>query len=232
MAHDWIEPIHQLQRGRKSSNSIAIRTHLEQDYVDPCSSPIAVFPANLHGATSQFTPSRRSLMGGAGPYIDFDTDKYAVRRGHTGLSQLPENVLRDTWARAYAWLLTSSLLILRKPFDTKDIRNYSLSKIVEFFGWYALDARRLNGDNRTMYADAVHSCIADYFCLILVLLPGVVGLVREDEFNDAGESITARILPSVEWIEDHRDVLVGILADQHRFDDVLSAAKARAFESE
>ncbi|KAJ7143764.1 hypothetical protein C8R44DRAFT_973614 [Mycena epipterygia] len=190
-------------------------------------------------------------------------------------AELPDDVLRDTWARAHAWLLTSVrdvlqkdgwtpeeddlcgevVIILKKPFDTKDIRNYAYSKMVEVrvaipetisvlfhaeFEWkqlfniYALDAKRLYKNSSTMYADAVHSCIADYFYLIQMLLPGLVGLVREDEIDDVGEYMTTRILPSVGWIEDHRDVLIGILGEQLRFDNLLAAATdhARAFKDE
>lgn len=147
------------------------------------------------------------------------------------------------------------MIILKKPFNSKDIGNYSFSEMIEvtvaipktisvlfhanfeweqLFDFFALDAKRLNTDSSTMYADAVHSCIADYFYLIQLLLPGLVGLVREDEIDDVGEDVTTRILPSVGWIENHRDVLVGILGDLPRFDDLLAAATdhARAFKYE
>ncbi|KAJ7660353.1 hypothetical protein DFH06DRAFT_1194399, partial [Mycena polygramma] len=168
-------------------------------------------------------------MGGAGPYFDFDTTEYAARCQHTKLSQLGDDVLHDTWARAHAWLLTSvrdvlrsdgwmleeadicgkAAIILKKSFDTKDIGQYYHSKIVEarvaipgdisvlfhpdfkwhqLFGW-SLDARRQNRNSSTMYADAVHSCIADYFYLIQVILPGLVGLVREEEYDDGGKEL-------------------------------------------
>ncbi|KAJ7167106.1 hypothetical protein C8R46DRAFT_1272407 [Mycena filopes] len=53
---------------------------------------------------------------------------------------------------------------------------------------------------------------ANYFYLIQVLLPGLISLVREEDYDDYGEDLTARILPSAEWIQDHRDILVDMLA--------------------
>ncbi|KAJ7473847.1 hypothetical protein B0H11DRAFT_2036204 [Mycena galericulata] len=70
-------------------------------------------------------------------------------------------VRRDVWARAHAWLLFSVrdvlqekgcrmqegnlrgevILILTKPFDTKETRNYSFSKIVEVTHWQKSESR-------------------------------------------------------------------------------------------
>ncbi|KAJ6479446.1 hypothetical protein C8R47DRAFT_1322657 [Mycena vitilis] len=209
-------------------------------------------------------------MGGAGPYFNFDTTEYAARCQHTKLSQLGDDTLRHTWARAHAWLLNSvrdvltsdgwmleeadicgeAAIILKKSFDTKDIGQYYYSKIVEarvaipgdisvffhpdfkwhqLFGW-SLNARRQNRSSDTMYADAVHSCIADYFYLIQVILPGLVGLVREEDYDDMGEGSITRILPAAAWVQDHRDVLVGIFGEPVRFNDMDWASSRRVAE--
>ncbi|KAJ7655409.1 hypothetical protein B0H17DRAFT_1214047 [Mycena rosella] len=192
-----------------------------------------------------------------------DTLREAWSRAHAWLLTSVCDVLeKDGWALKRGDLRGEAVSTLTKPFDTKDIRDYGHSKTIEarvaiperisvlfhpeiqwnqLFNVYALDARRIDTDSRTLYADAVHPCIADYFHLVQFLLPGLVALVCEEDIDDAGEDeyiddpgqeITARLLPPADWIDGHRDVLVGILGDQHRFDDILAAATdtSRAFQ--
>ncbi|KAJ6557652.1 hypothetical protein B0H19DRAFT_1070283 [Mycena capillaripes] len=76
----------------------------------------------------------------------------------------------------------------------------------EIFNFYALGAKRLGPDRDTIQAKAVQSCIADYFYLI----------------HPRG------------WIDDNRKLLAAILADEHRFEDILATAadKGHAFNDE
>jgi hypothetical protein len=103
----------------------------------------------------------------------------------------------------------------------------------QFFGSFAIQAKRLNRQTSTIHVQAVHSCIEDYFYLVQLLVPGLISLVREEDYDDAGEGITARMLPSADWIGDHRDILIAILGE-NRVSDILVAAadSKRAFKDD
>ncbi|KAJ7217347.1 hypothetical protein C8J57DRAFT_1537762 [Mycena rebaudengoi] len=99
------------------------------------------------------------------------------------------------------------------------------------FGSFAIEANRLNRETSSIHVHAVHSFIEDFFYLVQLFVPGLISLVREEDYDDAGEGITARMLPSADWIGNHRDILMAILGE-NRVNDILVAVadSKRAFK--
>ncbi|KAJ7214989.1 hypothetical protein GGX14DRAFT_392256 [Mycena pura] len=173
-------------------------------------------------------------------------------RAHLWLMTSVRDVLQsDGWALDQGDLRGERCTTLKKHIDTQTIGYSSLSGTVEaivsipeaisavfhpefgrqLFGSFAIEAKRLNKETSTIHVHAVHSCIEDYFYLVQLLVPGLISLVCEEDYDDAGEGITARMLPSADWIGDHHDILIAILGKSH-FSDILVAAadSKRAFK--
>ncbi|KAF8332510.1 hypothetical protein F5887DRAFT_996687 [Amanita rubescens] len=85
------------------------------------------------------------------------------------------------------------------------------------------DARRQNRDNHTLFIDSL-TPISDIFYLLQVLAPGMLVIVRVDEFDDIGEKETARALPSAEWVRGHETDLLEVLGSEQRYQSLVAAA--------
>ena len=66
--------------------------------------------------------------------------------------------------------------------------------------------------------------VADIFYLLQILAPGMLLIVRVDEYDDICENETARVLPSEEWLKKHQSVLGDVLGNNHRFELLSNAA--------
>ena len=98
-------------------------------------------------------------------------------------------------------------------------------------GWL-FNARR-HGSNTTLFIDSPGP-VADIFYLLQILAPGMLLIVRVDEYDDICENETARVLPSEEWLKKHQSVLGDVLGNNQRFELLSNAAAdfAKSFRRE
>lgn len=90
------------------------------------------------------------------------------------------------------------------------------------YSWL-FNARRQNRNNQTLFIDSL-TPISDIFYLLQVLAPGMLVIVRVDEFDDMGEEEIARALPSVEWVRGHESDLLEVLGSEQRYQSLVAAA--------
>lgn len=84
------------------------------------------------------------------------------------------------------------------------------------------DAKRHRRENSTLFIDTLKP-ISDIFYLLQTIAPGMLLIIREDEYDDMGEHETARALPSGTWVEEHQSILENILG-RDRYNLLVGAA--------
>ena len=94
-------------------------------------------------------------------------------------------------------------------------------------------AKRQNRNNRTLFIDSL-TPISDIFYLLQILAPGMLLIVRVDEFDEIGEEETARALPSAEWVQSHESDLREVLGSEQRYQFLVAAAGdfSKSFKSD
>jgi hypothetical protein len=97
----------------------------------------------------------------------------------------------------------------------------------------SFNARRREGSNSTLFIDSL-APISDILYVLQTLAPGMLLIVRVDEYDDSGEAQTTRALPSEEWVKDHEVVLEHVLGSKQRYQELLAAVTAgsKSFQTE
>lgn len=90
---------------------------------------------------------------------------------------------------------------------------------------------RRDRNNSTLFMNSP-TPISDIFYLLQILAPGMLLIVREEEY-DTSEKEIARALPSVEWLKEHQPTLEHVLGNNQKFELLISAAAdfAKSFRS-
>ena len=91
-----------------------------------------------------------------------------------------------------------------------------------FEHYWLFTAKRHHKSNDTLFIDSPGP-VADIFYLLQILAPGMLLIVRVDDY-DRGEEETTRVLPSEEWLKRHQSVLRDVLGSSQRFEQLSNAA--------
>ena len=97
-----------------------------------------------------------------------------------------------------------------------------------FEHYWLFTAKRHHRSNDTLFIDSPGP-VADIFYLLQILAPGMLLIVRVDEYGDSGEKETSRALPSEEWLKEHQSVLGDVLGNRFESLSHTAADFAKSF---
>ncbi|KAF8492130.1 hypothetical protein JB92DRAFT_3004296 [Gautieria morchelliformis] len=195
-------------------------------------------------------------MGGEGPYVRFDPQSRAFWASHTGIAALDDEELEAAYSRAYQFIVQSKeILVKEHSWDeavAEDGKIFSLipqerrgsgfnislpstfSSFMEATNlqmwktvFEAFDARRPSRSNNDLFISGP-TPLSDIFYLLQCMAPGMLLLVRIDEYDEVGEKESVRALPRESWVVSHADVLNTILGGIGAYKALLDASRDRS----